>query len=61
MKSLALGLFVLLAACSFTTDSDAKGTEIAAQGSGAARTFQVAGFTAIALRGSDDIDVRVGT
>ena len=61
MKLLALGLLIPLSACSFSSSSDAKGTAIPAQGSGAARTFQVADFTGIALRGSDDIDVRVGT
>ncbi|WP_380784704.1 head GIN domain-containing protein [Sphingomonas sp. R86521] len=61
MKSFALGLLIPLAACSFSSSSDAEGTAVAAQGSGGARSFQVTDFTGIALKGSDDIDVRVGT
>lgn len=61
MKSVVLGLLVPLAACSFGSDSEARGTAIAAKGDGAVRTFQVADFTGVVLQGADDIDVRVGT
>jgi hypothetical protein len=60
MKLLTLGLVIPIAACSFGSSSEAEGPGVAAQGSGSTRTFQVAGFTGIDLRGSDDIDVRVG-
>ncbi|MEG3163629.1 head GIN domain-containing protein [Sphingomonas sp. PB2P19] len=60
MKLLTLGLIIPLAACSFSSSGEAEGPGVAAQGSGSMRTFQVADFTGIDLRGSDDIDVRVG-
>ena len=51
-----------LAACSAGASSgvDSGPPGIAAQGSGATRTYPVDGFTAVSLRGSDDVDVRVG-
>ena len=61
MNFLALGLIIPLAACSFNWNDDDKGSGVAASGSGTTRTFQIADFDAIDLRGSDDVDVRVGT
>ena len=61
MNFLALGLIIPLAACSFSWNSDNEGSGAAASGSGTTRNFQVAGFNGIDLRGSDDVDVRVGT
>jgi len=63
MNFLALGLIIPLAACSFAWngDGDNSGAAAAGSGSGTTRTFQVAGFNGIDLRGSDDVDVRVGT
>ncbi|QCB41185.1 DUF2807 domain-containing protein [Sphingomonas sp. PAMC26645] len=61
MNFLALGLIIPLAACSFSWNGDNEGSGAAAAGSGTTRTFQVAGFNGIDLRGSDDVDVRVGT
>ena len=61
MNFLALGLIIPLAACSFSWNSDDEGSAAAASGSGTTRTYQVAGFNGIDLRGSDDVDVRVGT
>lgn len=61
MKLLAFGLLVPLAACSFSTRSDTEGPGVKSQGSGSTRTFAVADFTGIDLRGADDVDVRVGT
>jgi len=50
-----------LAACSFHNNSeDNSQPGVPASGSGTSRTFQVAGFTAVDLRGSDDADIRVG-
>lgn len=56
--------FVLLAAlpliaCNMDSDNDGPG--IAGSGGGNTRTYQVADFTGVALRGSDDVDVRVGS
>ena len=60
MRAFALLAAVPLAACSFhSDDSDRPG--VAGSGSGTTRTFAVADFTGLALRGSDDVDVRVGT
>jgi len=61
MNFLALGLIVPLAACSFSWNGDDEGSGVAAAGSGTTRTYQVTGFNEIDLRGSDDVDVRVGT
>ncbi|MGA1798346.1 head GIN domain-containing protein [Sphingomonas sp. 4RDLI-65] len=61
MNFLALGLIIPLAACSFSWNGDDEGSGAAASGSGTTRTYQVAGFNGIDLRGSDDVDVRVGT
>lgn len=61
MRALCLGLILPLAACSmnFGDDADAKG--VAGTGSGDARTYAVADFSHFDLRGSDDVDVRVGS
>ena len=55
-----LGLFVLVmpTACSF--ESDAKGQDIPAQGSGTTRSYAVRAFTSVSSNGSDPIDIRVG-
>lgn len=54
-------LAVPTAACSFGwADDDDKGSGVAASGTGDSRSYAVAGFDAIDLRGSDDVDVRVG-
>jgi hypothetical protein len=52
-----------LAACSFGSSGNAEAGDfgVAASGSGTSRTFAVAGFDTIELRGSDDVDVRVGS
>jgi hypothetical protein len=52
-----------LAACSFgsSSDADAQGSAVPASGSGNARTFTVADFDSVDLRGADDVDVRVGS
>ena len=54
-------LLPLAAACSVATGERDDGTPgIAAQGAGGTRTYQAADFTAVELRGADDVDVRVG-
>jgi len=49
-----------LAACSYGSDHDSK-PGIAGSGTGSTRSFAVADFTNVDLRGSDNVDVRVGT
>lgn len=59
--STLLGLMILAiptAACSF--ESDAKGQEVPAQGSGDTRSYAVRGFTTVSSNGSDPVDIRVG-
>ena len=62
MLRIILALCTLpLAACSFSMGNDDDGTPgVAAQGAGGTRTYAVADFTEVELRGSDDVDVRVG-
>lgn len=54
---------LVLAACSIGGGGDADANEpgIAGQGTGNARTYAVVDFDSIDLRGSDDVDVRVGS
>ena len=49
-----------LVACSYGSDYDSK-PGVAGSGTGTARSFAVADFTNVDLRGSDNVDVRVGT
>lgn len=62
MLLLATGLLLPLAACSVassgTGDDGTPG--VAAQGTGATRTYAIADFTEVELRGSDNVDIRVG-
>lgn len=62
--AMTLAILLPLAACGnfsgdFGGDGD-KAPGIAGTGSGNARSFAVADFTGVALRGPDDVDVRVG-
>ena len=50
-----------LAACSFSASGNDSKSGIAGSGSGTTRSFAVADFIGVDLRGSDNIDVRVGT
>lgn len=60
MRSLLiLALLPVATACHASWD-DNKGTRIEASGTGASRAFAANGFTGIALKSSDDIDVRTG-
>lgn len=61
MRYLMAALLMPLAACSVHANGDEGGPGVTGTGSGTTRTFAVADFSAIDLRGSDDIDVRVGT
>lgn len=57
MRSYYLALLIPLAACG---NSDDQRPGVPGTGSGNARTFAVADFSAVALQGPDDVDVRVG-
>ena len=64
-KSLALpsllaivALAIPTAACSF--ESEARGQDIPAQGSGGARSYAATAFTSVESSGSDPVDIRVG-
>jgi hypothetical protein len=59
MRLFALIAAVPLAACSHHSDADSK-PGIAGTGTGTSRNFAVADFTGVALRGADNVDVRVG-
>ena len=55
------GLALALTACSISTGGDDDGAPgVPAQGGGATRTYAVADFTRVELRGADDVDIRVG-
>lgn len=58
MRVLVALLMSSLAACS--AGSAETGETIEARGAGPSRDYDVSGFTRVALRGSDDVDVRVG-
>lgn len=61
MGKIMIAALLPLAACGMSMGGDDDRTPgIAAQGSGNTRTYAVAGFDAVALRGSDNVDVRVG-
>lgn len=61
MRAILIAGLLPLAACGMTIGGDDDRTPgVAAQGSGNTRTYQVAGFTEVELRGADDIDIRVG-
>lgn len=58
MRVLLLAALLPLAACGWD-DADDQGA-IAPMSDGNGRSYQATGFTAVDLRGSDDVDVRVG-
>lgn len=58
MRPCLMALLLPLAACG-NGDDDRAG--VAGSGSGNARTYAVADFTAVSLGGPDDVDVRVGS
>lgn len=60
MRAFAILAALPLIACNMVSgDNDKPG--ITGSGSGNTRTYQVADFTGVAARGSDDVDVRVGS
>ncbi|HEX8485765.1 head GIN domain-containing protein [Sphingomonas sp.] len=60
-RSIFIATPLMLAACSIGSSGDAQGPGAPASGSGNARTFAVADFDSVDLRGADDVDVRVGS
>lgn len=60
MRVLAILAALPLIACNMVSD-DKDTPGVAGSGSGNTRTYQVADFTGVVLRGSDDVDVRVGS
>lgn len=61
MRYIAIAMLAGLSACSMSWNKDKDGPGVAGSGSGSSRTFAIADFSGVDLRGSDDIDVRVGT
>ncbi|MDQ2893677.1 MAG: DUF2807 domain-containing protein [Pseudomonadota bacterium] len=59
MNYAAIAMLAGLTACSMSWNDD-KGAGVAGTGSGTARSYAVTDFTGVELRGSDDVDVRVG-
>lgn len=59
MRAILFALFLPLAACGNGSD-DGASQGAPAQGAGGARTYAVADFSRVELRGPDDVDVRVG-
>lgn len=55
---LALALLPIATACH--TSWEGKGTKVEASGTGTTRSFAARDFTGVALKGSDDVDVRTG-
>ncbi|MGN6619667.1 MAG: head GIN domain-containing protein [Sphingomonas sp.] len=60
MRKLMLLAVLPLAACTGHGQVDENAAGAQASGAGTARSYAVADFTAVDLRGSDDVDVRVG-
>ncbi|MBX3594786.1 head GIN domain-containing protein [Sphingomonas sp.] len=58
MKIALLAAMLPLAACNYA--SGMSGEIVEASGSGSTRSYQVAGFTGVSLRGSDNVEVRAG-
>jgi hypothetical protein len=61
MRLVALIAALPLAACSFHSGGSDSKPGVAGSGTGTTRSFAIADFTGVELRGSDDVDVRVGT
>lgn len=60
-RFLLAALALPLVACTINTGGDDDGAPgVPAQGGGGTRTYQVADFTEVELRGADDVDIRVG-
>ncbi|WP_313536401.1 head GIN domain-containing protein [Sphingomonas sp.] len=57
---LVLALLPFATAC-HASWSDTKGTKVEASGTGTSRSFAATGFSGVALKSSDDVDVRSGS
>ena len=60
-KMMVLALLPLAACGNGMGDEDSGNPGIVGTGSGTTRTYAATGFTAVELRGADDVDVRVGS
>lgn len=61
MKAILVSIVALpLMACGVSYGDDDGAPGVRGQGSGGTRTYAVADFTAVELRGADDVDIRVG-
>lgn len=60
MRTIVMATLLPLAACGNGIDLGDDGTPVAAQGSGASRTFAATDFDRVELRGSDDVTISVG-
>jgi hypothetical protein len=58
MRMLLIAMLLPLTACQ--SNWEKQGEAAQSSGSGATRSFAASGFTGVALRGSDDIDVKIG-
>lgn len=56
----ALGLLIMLSLVACSAGNAETGEAAEAQGRGPTRDYDVSGFSAVSLRGSDDVEVRVG-
>lgn len=60
MRALMILAAIPLVACSFHSGDNDSQPGVPASGQGTSRTYQVADFTGVELKGSDDADIRVG-
>jgi len=61
MRIVTLALIAPLAACSMHSSDNAEAKGAATGGSGNARSYAIVDFSEVDLRGSDNVDVRVGS
>lgn len=61
MRILLIAAMALpLGACHASWEKDGKGHRVEESGPATARTYAATGFTAVDLRGSDDVDIKIG-
>ena len=60
MRTIAIALLTGLSACSLNFGDDVKGPGVTGRGGGTTRVFAVEDFSGVALKGADNVDVRVG-
>lgn len=60
MRTILIAALLPLSACGNAFDRGSDSPGVTGSGTGTSRSYDVTGFTAVALAGSDDVDVRVG-